>query len=320
MKHLAVFLVIATAMTLAACGGAASQESPLNRDSGFGGGAPEVGMAPAEAPMPAVSESYDASTANTSMQLAQIERKIIKNADLSLVVKDPAQSMKDITALAGQMGGYVVSSNLYQSYYGPNNITVPEGNIAIRIPEGKLNDALEQIKTSAVEVQSENVSGQDVTDQYVDLQSRLAAKQATEKKLLEIMDQADKTEDVLAVYQQLQQVQSDIEVLKGQIKYIDQSAAMSSVSVHLIAEETVQPLEVGGWKIEGTARDAIQDLVIFLQGFTRFLIQFFLNYIWRILLIGLPLYGVFAGMRALIRRTRKPKAKVEKVVEESQEK
>ena len=66
---------------------------------------------------------------NTVAPLADVERKIIKNADLSVVVKDPVQSMADITALAGQLGGYVVSSNLYQSTYGPNNIPVPQGSI-----------------------------------------------------------------------------------------------------------------------------------------------------------------------------------------------
>jgi hypothetical protein len=219
--------------------------------------------------------------------------------------------MDDITALAEQLGGYVVSSNVYQSNYGPNNIAVPEGNISIRIPADKLNDILDQIKKGAVEVQSENVSGQDVTDQYVDLQSRLSAKQAAETKLLQIMDQAVKTEDVLAVYTQLQQVQSDIEVLKGQIKFIDQSAALSSVTVTLIAEAGTQPIEIGGWKLQGTANESVQQLIQFTQGFVQFLIRFFLNYLWRIILIGLPLYGLFVGGRAVYRRLRKSKPAAE---------
>jgi len=308
--------------------------SPISRN--LGGGyddyalsEPAMEMAPASAPMPMAAEGFaldsgggpdmaygqsvvssNAAASNTASQ-ADVERKIIKDANLSIVVQDPVQSMDDITALAEQSGGYVVSSNIYQNSYGPNNITVPEGSISIRIPSEKLNDILAQIKSSAVEVQSENVSGQDVTDQYVNLQSRLTAKQATEKKLLEFLDQAEDTEATLAVYNQLQQVQSDIEVLQGQIKYIDQSAALSSVTVNLIAEAGTQPIEIGGWKLEGTAKESVQNLILFTQGFTQFLIRFFLNYLWRILLIGLLLYGAFVSGRAVYRRFIKPKVVAE---------
>ena len=295
----------------------------VNRSlGGYGGGeseyyAPamevEVMDAPAAAPMPVMVSELVKSTdviSNTA-PLVDVERKIIKNANLSVVVKDPAKSMDEIAALAERLGGYVISSNTYQSNYGPNSVAVMEGNISFRVPAGNLNDALAQIKKDAVEVQSENVSGQDVTDQYVDLQSRLTAKQAAEKKLLEFLEEAEKTEDVLAVYTQLQQIQSDIEVLNGQIKYIDQSAAMSSVTVTLIAEAGTQPIEIGGWKLKGTANDAVQDLIRFTQGFTRFLIRFVLYTLPALILIAIPLLLVFFGGRALIRRFRKPKVVVE---------
>lgn len=288
-----------------------SQRSLYN--SGFGGGSPEIMMEAPAAPMPMLSSdmAVNQEAISNTAPLADVERKIIKNANLSIVVIDPIQSMDDITKLAEQMDGYVVSSNVYQSNYGPNNITVPEANISIRIPAEKLDDTLKQIKDGAVEVQSENVSGQDVTDQYVDLQSRLAAKQAAEKKLLQFLEQAENTEDTLSVYNQLQLVQSDIEVLKGQIKYIDQSAALSSLSVTLIAEAGTQPIEIGGWKLQGTAKESVQDLINFTQGFTRFLIRFFITILPALILIAIPAYALYAGGRALFRRFRKAKPTVE---------
>ena len=120
----------------------------------------------------------------------------------------------------------------------------------------------------------ENRSGQDVTSQYVDLQAQLKAKQAAEKKLLEIMDKATRAEDVLAIYLQVQTVQTEIEQLKGQIKYLEESAALSAISVQLIAEESTQPIVVGPWKPEGAAKLAIQDLIFFFQNFVDFLIRF----------------------------------------------
>jgi len=330
MKRTLITIALTTVVVLTLVGIATSALMPRvnntfsnvsrSLDGGYGGGAPEIMMeAPAAAPVsadfyaPDSNAKYDA-LGNTS-PLADVERKIIKNADLSVVVKDPVQSMADITALAEKLDGYVVSSNIYQSTYGPNNVSVPQGSINIRVPADKLNDALDQIKNSAVDVQSENVSGQDVTDQYVDLQSRLTAKQAAEKKLLEILDKTEGADNVLAVYLQVEQVQSDIEVLKGQIKYIDQSAALSSVNVNLVAEAGTQPIEIGGWKLQGTANEAAQDLIRFTQGFARFLIRFVILTLPALILIAIPLYLIFIGGRAVYRRVRKPKV----VVEEKEE-
>ena len=191
------------------------------------------------------------------------ERIIIQNADLAVVVTDVEKRTKEISVMTQEMGGFVVSINLYTS----GNVDAPEVTMAIRIPSEKLDEALERIKKDAVDIQYENRSGQDVTDQYVDLQSRLKAKQAAEAKLLEIMENAQTTEDVLAVYQQLQMIQTEIEVLTGQINYLEQSAALSAISIRLISEETVKPVEIGPWRPEGVALDAIQDLVDFSKSF-----------------------------------------------------
>jgi hypothetical protein len=283
-----------------------------------GGGGPELSYAPAEAPvavdlyspLPASEEVKNA------LDVQQQERMVIQNADLAIVVTDPKARMQEIADLAAEMGGFVVSSNIYTTYYGPNSSEAPEATIVVRIPSEKLDDALEAIKEGAVEVDYENRSGQDVTSVYVDLQSQLKAKQAAEKKLLEILDQANETEDVLAVYSQLQIIQSEIEVLKGQIKYYDESVALSAVSVRLIADETVQPVEIGGWKLGGAANEAIQDLIYFTQGFTRFLIRFVLYTLPALILIAIPLYAIFLGGRALFRRFGRSKAKAEVKEEE----
>jgi hypothetical protein len=219
--------------------------------------------------------------------------------------------MVEIADLAVEMGGFVVSSNLYQSTYGPNQIEVPEANMTIRVPSEQLDAALGKIKEGAIDITYENRSGQDVTSQYVDLQSRLKAKQEAEKNLLKIMDTATNAEDVLAIYMQVQNIQTEIESLKGQIQYYDESVALSAVSIRLVAEETVQPIEIGGWKLQGTANDAVQDLILFMQGFTRFLIRFVLTILPSLILIAIPTYAVFIGGRALFRRFGKAKPAVE---------
>jgi hypothetical protein len=204
-------------------------------------------------------------------QQADQKRMVIKNADLLIVVKDPTVKMQAIAKMAEEMGGYVVSSTTSQSYVS-DGTKVPEGSMMIRIPAEKLDAALSQIKADVVEVQNDTMSGQDVTKEYTDLSSQLKNLEATEKKLTEIMDKAIKTEDVLAVFNQLTQIRGQIEIIKGQMKYYEQSAAMSAVSVRILADKATQPIEIAGWQPQGDARDAVQALIKFFQGFVSFLI------------------------------------------------
>src|SRR3972149_2464907 len=133
--------------------------------------------------------------------------------------------------------------------------------MTIRVPSAKLNDALKQIKEMSVEVTSESISGQDVTSEYVDLKSRLRNLEAAEKQLQSIMAEATKTEDVLAVYNQLVYTREQIEVIKGQMKYYEASAALSAITLDIIPNIVTKPIEIGGWHPEGTAKQAIEDLV-----------------------------------------------------------
>jgi len=309
-----ILIILAATLLLAGCGARAS--APMMEES-LAGGAPAMDSAesfememPAEAPMPEESRN----TASSSVDAAQQERLVIKNAELSITVDDPEAKIAAISQLAASLGGHVVSSNTYQSYAN-SGMQVPEGNITIRVPAETLDDALEEIKAEVEEVNNETVSGEDVTDKYVDLQSRLRAKEAAEEQLLEIMDAADETEDVLAVYEQLQVIQSDIEVLTGQINYYERSAAMSSISVRVIATEKAEPIEIGGWELGETASEAVQDLINYMQGFTQFLIRFIIFILPVLVTVALPFYLVFLGIRALVRRRRKKKAAKEQAKE-----
>ena len=248
-----------------------------------------------------------------------VERIVIQNADLSIVVSDMEGRMKNIQVMAQQMGGFVVSSNLFQSYTS-DYVEVPEAQITIRVPSEKLEDALEQIKKDVVEVRNETRTGQDVTAEYVDLQSRLKNYEAAEAQLEEIMNNATKTEDVVNVFNQLVYYREKIELVKGQIKYYDEAAALSAISVRIIAEATVKPLVIGKWEPKGVALEAVQDLINFLKGFVEFLIRFVIYTLPVWIIIGIPLYLVFIGVRAVFRKMRGNKPKKEQPQETSIEK
>lgn len=310
MKRILFIIVVVAAVALSACGAAATQ-APASQ-FGLGGGAP-IQEVPAAAPFAdsakSLVQNQTATGANNSTAPAA-DRLVIQNADLTIVVKDVNARAKQIQDMAKQMGGFVVSVNITQTYIH-NGSQVPQAQVVVRVPVDQLDTALEQVKKDAVDVQNETRTGQDVTSQYVDLKSQLTAKEAAEAQLLKIMEGATKTEDVLAVYAQLQQIQSDIQVLKGQIKYYEESAALSAINVNIMAEETVQPLEVAGWKPQGVARDAIQNLIYFWQGFIDWLIGFILYTLPVLITIGIPLYLLFLLIRWMFRKVRKPKVKAE---------
>jgi hypothetical protein len=249
--------------------------------------------------------SLDSTSANgnTAGSAPGADRLVIQNADLTIVVKDPQAKMQAIDTMATSMGGFVVSSNMSESV-APDGTKIPQGSIVVRVPVAKLDEALKQIKSDALDVQNENRSGQDVTKEYTDLQSQLNNLNATEQQLTLIMQKADKTEDVLAVFTQLTQIRGQIDVIKGQMQYYEQSAALSAVSVNLVAQQSTQPIRVAGWEPQGQARDAVQALVNFFQGFVNFLIWLVLLIIPALVIVVLPIYLVFLLVRAIIRRRK----------------
>jgi hypothetical protein len=307
LSVIGIFLLLGTSIMYIFGSGAASIVPSVSRDqNGFGGGAPEL---PAAEPPAADSSAYDQSEEALNRAAQTQERLVIRNADLAIVVKDPRARLQEISNMAQEFGGFVVSSNLYQSTSLGKE--VPEATIVIRVLAERFDEALDRIKEGAVDIDYENRSGEDVTNIYVDLQSQLKAKEAAEAKLLEIMEQATRAEDVLAIYLQVQSVQTEIEVLKGQIQYYEEAAALSAISVRLIAEESTQPIEVGPWSVGGAAKEAIQDLIFFIQNFAEFLIRFVLYTLPALILIGIPLYLLFLAGRAVFRRVRKSDEKVE---------
>lgn len=300
MKRLYLFsFVLIAAVVLGACASApAVMEAPAEPyyDSG---GAPS-----------GIVEEQAANEGGGDARAASTERLVIQNADLSIVVSDVEARMSEIQKMAEEMGGFVVSSNLYQGYTS-DYIPVPEGAVTIRVPAEKLDEALEQIKESAVEVQNETRSGQDVTAEYVDLKSRLKTYEAAEKELTELMENAQDTDEVVNIFNQLMYYREQIEIIKGQIKYYEEAAALSAVSIRLVAEETIKPVTIGKWEPKGVALEAIQDLLDFWKGFVDFMIRFVVYTLPVLVTIAIPFYVAFLGVRWVFRKMRGSKKKVE---------
>jgi hypothetical protein len=304
MRKQLIFLSILV-LFLSACGVAAS------------GLEPEVMMEKA-APMARVASDGFYGEADNSISVVSYPdegihsqvpqaRMVIKNASLSIVVEEPGATLDAISALASDMGGFVVSSNLYRIQVD-GGLEVPQANITIRVPVDKLDDALAEIKSGAGQILNENVSGQDVTQEYTDLESRLRNLENAEAQLAEIMDEAYKTEDVLQVYNQLVQVREQIELIKGQMQYYEQSAALSAISVDIQANEAIQPLKIGNWQPVGVAKRAIQALINTLQFFADFIIWVGLYILPVVLILYFPARWIWKGAKRLFGQRKKKKS------------
>lgn len=163
------------------------------------------------------------------------DRLVIQETTLSMVVKDVAESLKTIQQKAEDLGGYMVNSHLSKPEESAS------GTVAVRVPEEKLSDALDAFRRAGLRVVDENVSGRDVTDQYVDLEARLATLNKTKTKFEEILDRATQVQDLLTVQRELINLQSQIDSVKGQQQYLAQSAKLSKITVYLSTDEFSLP-------------------------------------------------------------------------------
>ena len=246
-----------------------------------------------------------ANSAVASEPQAQVvqERLIIRTADLNLIVTDTEATIGAITEMVEANGGWVVNSGLYQ--YGED---AKSGNITVRVPVEGFNSAITAVKALAIEVTSESSSGQDVTEEYVDLSSRLENLEATADRVRSFLDETSNVEEALAVNQELSRLEGEIEVIKGRMQYLSQSAGFSTIHINLTPDIATQPLNPETWQPGSVARESFELLINALQGIANFLIGAVIILVPLGLLFGWPLWIIIRYVR---RRRQQPQASEE---------
>jgi hypothetical protein len=195
-------------------------------------------------------------------------RMVIKTGWLNLVVKDVLDTAKKIEKFAEENGGWVVSSNI--SEYEK----VPSGSVTVRVPAEKFEQAKDYFRSLAVRVTDERTESQDITEDYVDLQSRLRNLEAAESQLLELMKEAGKVSEILEVHKELTNVRQQIEQIKGKMQYLEQSVKMSSITVNLALSEELLPVPPAEkWRPKYVLLQTWKSVLNFWKGFSYFLIK-----------------------------------------------
>jgi hypothetical protein len=164
-----------------------------------------------------------------------VDRKIIRNANLSLETDDPKKAMQRVASVAESRGGFVVTSETRQEA-GVNGGKAQETiTMDVRVPFQQFDAAMNDIRATASRVVSEKITGQDVTEEYIDLDARLRTQKALEEQLLSIMKRANEVSDAMSVETEIANVRTEIEKIEGRKRFLDNQTSLSTISV------TIQP-------------------------------------------------------------------------------
>jgi len=202
---------------------------PLSDSNGRLQSESKMAYAGSEAPVPLATSASGESGSGTSA----IETKIIKTASLTIEVKDVPGSVEFLKNLATRNRGYISSTNIQNNYN--NRLT---GSVIIRVPAAEFDTTLTGVKAIGT-VKSASTQGQDVTEEYVDLQAQKTSYQNQLAQYNEIMKKAVKVEDVITVQQQIDRVQKELNRLEGRLRYLDSRIDLSTITVNLQEPEPV---------------------------------------------------------------------------------
>ena len=297
MKLTRIIPILALSLALVACGGstasapiseqpAAMEAAPAAPAQSAGGAtALDRGNAPADAQAPGA--------------LQDVQRLVIKTADLSLQVDNARDAEASLRVLVDQLGGYVVKVETSGTDERMSS------HVIFRVPAERFDQALSGVQGLAKKVLARTVGGDDVTEEFVDLESRLKNLEATRDRLQSFLDKAETVDDALKVNQSLSDLQGQIEQLKGRKQFLERSASLSTISVTLSPLPAIMPIvEDEGWQPLSVARAALRGLVSFGQGLATLAIVVL---VWAPVWLPIVLVGLWLTRR-LRRRMTQPKA------------
>ncbi len=203
--------------------------------------------------------------APASGSLPQTSRMIIKDALIDLLVADTDVAINRITALAADQGGYLISSRAWLE----NGYKYAE--LRMGVPSSAFENTLNYLRQLGIKVLNEQASGQDVSAEYADLQSRLTNLEATAARVREFLNQAKTVEESLRINQTLSELEGQIEQVKGKMKFYEGRAAYSTITVTLKPQIPTPtpgptPTPTPGWNPGNTAREATKVMTRLLQG------------------------------------------------------
>jgi hypothetical protein len=214
----------------------------------------------------------------------KMPRMIVRTAEMRIVVTDTTKAVDAVTKSVEAMGGFVSGSNIWREG------ELLRATLKLRVPADKLTSTLASIRGLAQRVDNETIASEDVSQEYVDLESQVRNLEATETELRELLIVARKNSrsavEVLEVHQHLTMIRGQIEQARGRMRYLSQVTDLSSISLEVLPDAITKPVLEVGWQPFVIARDAMRALVAALQSIATVAI-------WFVIYI-LPIFGMLA--------------------------
>jgi hypothetical protein len=286
MKTISLFSILIFLLFSSYSGCAGNDENSVNFDGGNPGlmnkmpTANDETVAPPPPPPPSTNsqELQDKDTKTT------IEKKIIKTAEINIEVKDLKKSRVKLSKMLMKHKAYI--SNEKEE----NNSNIISNTLIIRISSEQFDSLLNEISDEAFNVDSKNVSLDDVTEEFIDITARLKNKKEVEKQYLELLKKAYTVDDILNVNEHLRIIREEIESTEGRLKYLESQVSYSTINLYMY--QPGQKVYRGfGYKLINGLEGGWKGILTFLVGLT---------YAW-------PLLIVIAGIFWFIRRRKKKK-------------
>lgn len=269
MRH-RLFVGLLALVMLSACGGSAApvfNQTSQGLETGGGTAAAAEsaagGTAGVAAPVSELQQQTNLSgeqNAGAPNAQAPVQRLVIRTANLQLLVEKVDDAEVQVRRLADTRGGYVLSSQ------ASGEESERRATVELKVPAQRFDEVIAELSKIAIKVEGLDVKGQDVTDEYVDLESRLRNLRAVEARLQQFLNEAKRIEDLLQINQQLGEIQGQIEEAQGRITYLKQSAALSTITVSLYSDAVVSLVPEESWSPVTTGRAAAKNLIVFGQG------------------------------------------------------
>ncbi len=274
-------MAICCIAVIAAAGCLSAPQKVLEQASGstdgayvYSGNAEKDVVAPriAGTPAPVLAGAPDSS--------GTIVTRIIKTAFVTIEVKDVTASVDALRSMVESKGGYLSSSSISEGYN--NRLT---GTVVLRIPQAAFDTTLAGVKAIG-SVKSVSTQGEDVTEEYVDIQAQKTSYLNQLAQYNEIMKKAVKVSDVIEIQQQIDRVQTQLNRLEGRLKYLDSRIDMSTITVTLQEPEPVGG--ESGYNIVSTINEGIGGFF----GMVSFIIIVFFTLL-PVIILGAVAYGIY---------------------------
>jgi hypothetical protein len=206
-------------------------------------------------PVPAPAGKGAAETSYSDLT-STAEQKIIQRASLSIEVTDFQTSTDALGQIVERADGFISDSYSYVT-----DTDRKRGEITIRVPSERFLAVIADLETLGT-VTSQHISGEDVTEEYIDLQARLNNSERQEQRLREILELAETVEEILEVERELERVRGEIEQMTGRITYLENRIELATISVSLYEPEPITQ----SWGIRDTLRAAFAGFVAVIRG------------------------------------------------------